>query len=274
METLELTQDNYYSKEADLLYMSTSQFKDFIKCEAYALAKIKGEWVEEKTDAMLIGSYVDSYFSGELEQFKQEHPEIINTRTGELKAQFQKAEELIKSILADDMLYEYLMGAHQVIYTGEIAGVPFKGKVDSDFDDKIVDGKVMKDLEPVWAKNQYGGYSKVNFAIAQRYDIQGAIYQEIKRQNSGKKVPFILGVITKEKVPSKALIEIDNDLLEIALNEVKEKAPHFQDIKLGLIQPTYCGKCDYCKSVLNVNKVVSIHEYDPSDYSDYGNEEN
>lgn len=274
MEKLVLTKDNYYSKEADIAYLSSSQFKDFLKCQAYALAKIKGEWVDEKSDALLIGSYVDSYFSGELETFKAEHPEIFNSRTGELKAQFQNAEELIKVILGDDMLYEHLMGEHQAIYVGEINGVPFKGKFDSDFDDKIVDGKVMKDLEPVWAKNQFGRYTKVNFAIAQRYDIQGAIYQELKRQKTGKRVPFILDVVTKEKVPSKALLQIDNETLDIALEEVKEKAPHFQDIKMGLVEPIYCGKCDYCKSVLKVNKVVSFHEFDPADLSDYGNEEN
>lgn len=269
-----LTKENYYSHGANMLYMSSSEFKDFLKCEAYALAKIKGEFVEEKSDAMLIGSYVDSYFSGELDQFKNDHPEIINSRTGELKAQFVKAEELIKEILKDDMLYEFLMGEHQVVYLGNIGGVPFKGKFDSDFDDKIVDGKVMKDMQPTWVETEFGNYKKVNFIMAQRYDIQGAIYQELKRQKTGEKVPFILDVITKEKVPSKALIRIDDYDLEKALDEVKEKAPRFNAIKLGQIKPTYCGKCDYCKSILKVNSVQSMHDYDPIDNYDYGNEEN
>lgn len=271
---MELNRDNYYSKEADMEYMSASQFKDFLKCPAYAIAKIGGEWVDEKTDSLLIGSYVDAYFAGELEQFKVEHPEIYNSKTGELKAQYQKCEELIKIILADDMLCDYLMGEHQVIYTGEIGGVKFKGRFDSDFDDKIVDGKVMKDLEPSWNKNQFGRYSKVNFVIAYRYDIQGAIYRELKRQKTNKIVPFILDVITKEKVPNKALLEIDSDTLDMALEEVKEKAPLFDQMKKGLIPPTYCGECDYCKSIQKVESVVSFHRYDPQDYNDYGNEEN
>lgn len=262
-----ITNENYYSLESNQEYMSVSQFKDFLECEAYALAKIKGEWVDEKTDALLIGSYVDAYFSGELDQFKQEHPEIFNSRTGELKSQFAKAEEIIQVIINDPMLYAYLMGKHQTIYLGEIAGVPFKAKFDSDFDNMIVDGKVMKDMQPIWVENEFGRYTKENFVKAYRYDIQGAVYQELKRQKTGNKVPFILNVVTKEKVPSKALLRIDDEDLEKALEEVKEKAPHFEDIKLGLEQPTYCGKCDYCKSVMKVKEVISYHQYDPFDNS-------
>ena len=36
-----LNELNYYSNEANKEYMSYSQFKDFIKCPAYAMAKIK-----------------------------------------------------------------------------------------------------------------------------------------------------------------------------------------------------------------------------------------
>ena len=36
-----LTQENYYTPEANRAYMSTSQFKDFEKCEAMALAKLR-----------------------------------------------------------------------------------------------------------------------------------------------------------------------------------------------------------------------------------------
>jgi hypothetical protein len=39
-----LTNENYFSKEADMEYMSVSQFKAFEQCEAAALASVKGEW--------------------------------------------------------------------------------------------------------------------------------------------------------------------------------------------------------------------------------------
>ena len=39
---MKLNKNNYYSQEANKYYMSYSQFKDFLKCPAYAMAKIKG----------------------------------------------------------------------------------------------------------------------------------------------------------------------------------------------------------------------------------------
>ena len=53
----------------------------------------------------------------------------------------------------------------------------------------------------------------------------------------------------------------------------KEKAPHFQDLKLGLETPTYCGKCDYCKSVLKLNKILSSKEFEPYDNSEIESED-
>ena len=265
-----ITRKNYYSLETNQDYMSASQFKDFLKCEAYALAKIRGEWVDETTDALLIGQYVDAYFNGELEEFKQEHPDIFNSRTGELKSQYIKANEIIKVAEDDPMFYAFMTGVRQKIYVGEINGVPFKAMVDSDFPDKTVDGKVMKDLKPIWNEEKH---CKESFIKAYGYDIQGAIYQELKRQCYDEKVPFILAPITKEKVPTKALINVEQETLDDALELVKEKAPHFQDLKLGLEAPTYCGKCDYCKSVLKLNKILSSKEFEPYDNSEIESED-
>ena len=82
MSDFVLTEDNYYSSEADKHFMSVHQYLDFsghmgvVGCEERALAKLNGEWKEETTDAMLVGSYVDSYFEGTLKQFLKEHPEF------------------------------------------------------------------------------------------------------------------------------------------------------------------------------------------------------
>ena len=86
---MKLTYLNYYSQNANKEYMSYSQFKDFIKCPAYAMAKLKGEWQDECSDSLLVGSYVDSWLDGKLDKFREEHPEIYNIRTGELKANFK-----------------------------------------------------------------------------------------------------------------------------------------------------------------------------------------
>ena len=39
-KTIILSDENYYSQEADLAYMSVSQYKKFLECET-ALAKLK-----------------------------------------------------------------------------------------------------------------------------------------------------------------------------------------------------------------------------------------
>ena len=55
-----LTPENYYSPEANFEYMSVSQFKDFsgtygqVGCESRAMAKLRGEYQEEKTTALLV----------------------------------------------------------------------------------------------------------------------------------------------------------------------------------------------------------------------------
>lgn len=254
---MKLTSENYFSQDANKTYMSATQFKDFLKCENEALAKLNGALVEEKTDALRFGGYVDAYFSHELEQYKLNNPEMFNTKTGELKAPFKNIDEVIKTIEEDELLYSYLQGKHQVIMVGTINDVQFKIKVDSLFEDKIVDQKIMKDFAPIWVEDRH---IKTDFIDAYGYDIQGAIYQEIVRQNTGKKLPFIIAATTKEESPDKALIEIDQEYLDRALDIVKELAPRFDMIKNGLIEPKHCGHCAACRKEKKLTKVLSYKE--------------
>ena len=61
---MKLTDDNYYGQAASEQYFSVSQYKDFMRCEAAALARIRGEYNPPPTRPMLVGSFVDSYFEG------------------------------------------------------------------------------------------------------------------------------------------------------------------------------------------------------------------
>ena len=85
-----ITQTDYYSHENSMKYMGASQFKDFLKCEDVAVAKLKEEYVPEKTTALLVGSYVDAHFEGTLDMFKSENPELFK-RKGKLKAEYIQA---------------------------------------------------------------------------------------------------------------------------------------------------------------------------------------
>lgn len=261
---MELNNENYFSKENAKKYLSVSRFKDFMKCEKEALAKINGELEEEKTDALLFGSYVDAYFSGELDQFTKEHSDdLFNKKTGEFKSAFKNVYDVIDSIKQDKMLMKYLGGEHQVVITGEIAGVPFKGKIDSYFKDKvIVDQKIIRSLEPVWVERD-GRNIQTNFADAYGYIFQGAVYQFLESQQheretgEKRKLPFVLAVTTKEENPDKALIQIDQEYLDEALKKVEELAPRYWGIMQGLIEPTGCGKCSVCRKLKTVTGVQS-----------------
>jgi len=253
-----LTNENYHSPEARKHYLGASMFKEFMKCEVMGLAKVNGEFEDTKSVALLYGGYVDAYFSGELDEFIVEHPEMF-TQKGTLKSEYKSIEDVIQTIESDPVMMKYLNGQKQVIMTGEIAGVPFKIKMDAYHPNKlIVDQKVMKDMDTVWVEKD-GKNVKVDFVEAYGYDIQGAIYREIESQNSEdhKKLPFVLAVTTKEDVPDKELFEIDDFYLNNALDLVKAKAPRFWDIIQGKKAPVGCGHCPACRKIKKITGVMS-----------------
>jgi hypothetical protein len=257
---ISLTERNYFGAEASRQYMSASQLKSFLDCPARTVAELSGEYQREDTTALLVGSFVDAYFAGELEEWKAERPNLY-TAKGALRAEYQQAEQLIDIIKGDDLLRRMLGGSVQKIVTGEIAGVPFKGKIDSllvgaqvrsiaeDYpemaedllmsDGAIVDLKVMRDMAPVWVP----GAGKVSFVQAWRYDLQCAIYQAL----IGRKLPCYLVVVTKERVPDKALIHIPQYMMDAALETVEPLIPTFQAYKAQPETAPRCGRCDYCR---------------------------
>lgn len=236
---------DYRSPENERKYMTYSQFKNFLECEDMALAIINQAYEKPKTQALLQGSYVDAYFSGELEDFKKNNPSIFK-KGGELKADFEICNKVIQTIESDQFFREeFFSGDAQRILTGEIAGVPFKGKIDMLYPDKIVDMKCMGSIDKVWSEEEH---RYVQFYSFYKYHVQAAIYQELVRQNFGIQLPYFLAVATKESVPAKYAFEFSQDVLDEALEYVKALAPHFQELKEGKAEPKPCGHCDYCKA--------------------------
>ena len=251
----QLDKDNYFDNEMNMKYTGSSQLKSFLECEAKTMAILKGEWVEEKSDSMLVSSYIDEAISGTLDIFKEQNPQIF-TQKGELKSQYKIAEQVLEQIKNDPMFYKYLNGEHQVIMTGEIANVPVKIKIDSYFKDKaIVDLKAMKDLDLIW-NNQ--NKRKENFIENYGYVIQAALYQEVVRQNTGKELPFIIAVCTKQEYSERALLSIPQEELNAQLEFLKVYLPHIQNLKEGKEEPKKCCKCNYCKSLA---KCEAIYDY-------------
>ena len=242
-----ITNENYFVLESNMEYMSASQFKSFLQCESMALAEVTGNFERVKTPSMLVGSYVDAHYEKSLDLFKAKNPEIF-TQKGELRSEYKNAEYIIERLERDEMFQKYMSGEKQVIRSGEIEGIPFKIKIDSYHPGKaIVDLKIMKDFEQIWKDGL-----KLSFVEAWGYDIQGAIYSAIE----GNNLPFFIAGATKEKEPDLAIISVPRERLDFCLNIVKENVQRFADIKKGLIEPTRCNRCDFCKSTKILTEIV------------------
>lgn len=253
---MKLTQRNYFSRKASKEFMSVSQFKAFEKCPTSALAEINGKYKREETTALLVGSFVDAYFEGSLANFIKKHPEIYK-KDGTLKAEYQQAEIIIQRILSDNLFTEYMSGKKQVIMSGEINGVPVKIKIDSLLPDKIVDLKVIKDFQEI--RHPEKGF--LPWFEYWGYDLQGAVYQEIVRQNTGEKFPFYLAAATKEKITDIDIIHLDQKLLDFALDRFKNDVETFDAIKKGIIEPERCGICEFCKKTKVLTEPTESDEF-------------
>ena len=239
-----ISSENYYSQEANLSHFSVSQYKDFHKCPAMAVAKLKGEYEQEGGRALLLGSYVDEMLTGSEESRKQfvvEHAMDIFKKNGDRYADILQADDTVVRIKKQPLMMKYLSGENQVIMTGEIEGVPFKIKMDSyQPGGFIADLKYMASLrspnlfEPMV---KYWGY-----------DAQAACYQEIVRQNTGETLPFFFVVATKEKPAHLAVGQMNQWNMDEALESVKKNIVRFQKIKNGEIPPERCDDygCAYC----------------------------
>ena len=232
----ELTKETYIT---DHSFLSFTRFSKFMSCEAAAAVNYR----PAPTTAMLVGSYVDAYFSKELEEFKKNNPDIL-TKSGTLKADFLKADEIIKRVESDPVMMYYMSGEKQKIMTGTIFGVKFKAKMDSYKEGEfIADLKVMKDFQPIWT-----GHGKENFVEAYLYHVELAIFQEIVYQNTGKKLPCYIVGITKESPSDVGVFEIPQAQLDVAMKLIENNIERIDDILNGKVAPHRCEECEYCRS--------------------------
>lgn len=277
---MKLNSKNYYGKAANKEFMSVSQFKQFQKCEAMAMAELNGEYERPKSKALLLGSFVDEMLTGtkksrikfvcdnfsELFQksskvcklddasrmtFISDYFADIFNDDNKPYSEIVQALETVERIKKQPLMMQHFKSKHQKIMTGEIAGVPFKIKMDNYKPDEFVaDCKYMASLrspnlfEPMV---KYWGYG-----------LQGAVYQEIVYQNTGKRLPFYLDIATKETPAHLAVAEIKQYDLDEALETVKALAPRYQAIKNGEISPERCGEydCNYCTETILITEPI------------------
>lgn len=277
-----LTDDNYYSLEADLAYCSASQYLNFVGrpsipgCEARTMAMLNGEYEQETTKAMLIGSILDCLWElddlvleEKIQIIADKFPECVSTRgatKGELKSEYKQAIQLYQRTLQDELFCKFMSGQKQVIMTGEIEGLPFKIKMDSYIPDvAIVDLKTTQDASRNYRKYIEDSGNRETFYRAMGYDTQLSIYREIVRQNTGKTLRCYIAAIDKREHPLPQIIELSPKLLDEALETVKAHIPTIKMLKSGEVK-TYCRceECDYCRDTYKC-KVLSSEEFETSD---------
>jgi len=247
---MQLTAENYYSIEANNAYMSASFVKSMLNCESMAIAELRGEYERPKGQALMVGSYVDSYFDGTLDLFRAQHPEIFK-RDGSLKSEYIKADQMIVRAEQDTVFMDFMDGEKQRIFTGNIDGIPFKAKFDVYLPGKrIVDLKTTKDMEPMYKP----GEGRLTFAEYWNWPLQMAIYQKLE----GNHLPCYLAVITKEEPPSIEVIEIPQHVLDTEMQILKDKLPYFDAVRQGLIEPERCEHCAYCRKTKRLTGAISL----------------
>ena len=254
-----LTKDNYFSKEANLEYMSNSQYKSFIDCEARTMAGINGEYEFIKSIDMQVGSYIHAWNEGVNDEFIEENPDIFSTKgptKGELKSQFKKADKCIEMIKNDPLLSKSLSGEKEKIFTSELFGSKWKICIDSYFpkEKRFGDLKVLQSLDKTFFCEK--DLSRKSIFEYFGYFTQMAIYAEIerlanKRVNGDYFEPF-LTVVTKEEIPNKEIISFVSSEENIfhfvskKLEIVEENMERIIQVKSKSEEQNRCEKCKYC----------------------------
>lgn len=262
MQSSEITNENYYDR-TDVF--SVSQIKSLMQCEECAMAEYMGKYVR-RSDALTLGSYIDVQLTGtdaEADLFREAHPEMYSSRgptKGQLKAEYRVADDMVARIQQDSdaggLFMRFLEGERQRIVTGEINSHPFKGKLDVLNLDKgfICDLKTVRSIRETYWRD--GG--KWDFIHFWRYDLQGAVYQELVYQETGRRLPFYIAAVSKESPPDIGVFQIPQDELDVALEQIpKDWLDHARRVLDGEEKPTRCECCDWCRST----KIIRKPEY-------------
>lgn len=262
-----LNDDNYFSLEMDNKYMGVSQFKSFLPmfdgCEAKKMAELQGKWKDEESTALLVGSYVHSHFEGQLDKFKQDHPQIF-TQKGELKANYQQANEMVNCLETDESFKQIYEGEKEKIFTGDLFGTLWKIKVDclNKKDGYFVDLKTTRDFEKQWIFDPIDEKNKkVTFVEKWGYLIQIAVYREILKQNIDiKDLEAFIVAVTKQNPPDKMVLYFKEEDYQYGLSIIEENIKHILDVKNGLVEPQRCEHCAYCRSTKKLTKAIHYSE--------------
>lgn len=268
---MDITPSNYHSLDAKRANMSNSQWKSWLACGAATKAQLAGEYTPETTEAMLVGSFVDCALTTPdlFEAWKTDHAEHISLKKGGLKAPFELGLAMIDRVQKDPIFAQIKAKAKsQVVLKGTINNQPWLYMADWIMD--ASDGPVLLDLKTTasfddqWAECS-GRNIKVPWYDAWGYWRQLAVGRDIYYQNYGIMPTCGIVAVTKQDPPSIGVwVMEDVYRFEAEIRRIEELTGLVMAQKQGLVPPSACGACPYCreKSSLSAEKLaVSARPY-------------
>lgn len=282
---MELTRENYYTREADWEYMSCSQYQAFLDCEAKEMAKLQGRWVDKPTEALLVGNYFHSKMESDAahDEFCRENfDKIFKTKTTKSRgteivgkyAPFELADKMLNTAYSDPTIRRFIdmPGNVEEIMTGTLFGMKWRIRMDKRIPDLriIIDWKTSADI---W-KLSYNPETKERetFIEANGYMMRAAVYSEIEKQNTGKDTlpTFLIAAFTKQDPPGKGLYLLNHqDRYDYELEKIEKNIAQIMAVKSGTVLPRRCGKCDYCRAKAGALQIKPYYALKPENFEGY-----
>jgi hypothetical protein len=257
---LKLNRENYHSIEADQDYLSVSQFKSFLSCEAATVAHLSGDYVRPDTNALTVGSYVHTAFEGAEahQKFIEENSDSIFKKRGGKYSDFELADQMIKAINRQKLAMFALDGEPEQIFKVHLFGTDWKIRTDviNHQTHRFADIKTCQDIHKRFWDDKYDGWC--SFVEHWGYVLQMAVYRRALKEITGEDyTPYIVAV-SKESPPNVAVINFDTSRFEFELKYVQDHIERILKLKAGEEEPIECGKCDYCRRAKTISKVIEV----------------
>lgn len=186
----------------------------------------------------MAGNYLHSYFESKEfhEEFLENHPEIL-AKTGKnkckLKSNYLIADKEIECLETDPAFNELYQGDKEVIVTGKLFGVKWKGKIDCLNLERgyFIDLKTTAKLDKkYWNKQEHKWES---FVAAYNYQLQMWVYQQLIKQTFGVVCQPYIVLCRKRKFLIKAIVSIPEYRIEEAEREIEMLQNHIELVKTG-----------------------------------------
>jgi len=275
-----LTTENYHSSESNAAYWSNSQYKEFLSCPARAVAGLQGKYRRKPSAALAFGNLLDraltapdklAEFMRGPESFNADGDSFFFDKKGSTRdnADMRAYQNVLKRIQSDPFLADGLKTwKTQQIFTGKIAGLPWKVMldfwVDAPGNETIIDLKNMSDFDEDWVIDpETGKRIKVPWYDRWGYFRSMAVYREVVRQNINTDPLVALFAFTKQDPPDACSVSFGSEMalsrFYRELEIMASRLPGFDAMKRGEIPAPQCDSndCVWCRGIHTCGRTIS-----------------